>query len=431
MERSADIWLADARTHYEAERRTEAAHALECALAIDVKCTDAWFLLGNVRQEQGQHQTAIDCFERVVALDPLHAKSWNNIGVSREALGNDTGAAQAYQRAIDAAPKLVQAILNLAHLALRRNDGVTAGALLERIAALDPPDPQAWETLGRAHGQIGRVDLANRSFEKATGLRYARAKPWLDQAEAALAYGDAPTVERCCLAALEHLPGHPTLTHMLAAARGEHNAAPPDGYVEVLFNGFAGNYDKKMLDLLEFRVPEKLAELVMPVMPRNRPARIVDLGCGTGLLGAALTELKAEMTGIDLSQQMLDVAARRGIYARLLKGDIVEELQRFPASTVDAILASDVFIYVGDLRAVFAAATRTVVPGGIFAFSVEAAESGEFRLGLKGRYMHSAGYLRKLAEQCSLVERRMDRVQLRREGEVHIQGWLACFAKPG
>jgi predicted TPR repeat methyltransferase len=410
MERSADIWLADARTHYDAERRTEAAHALERALAIDAKCTDAWFLLGNVRQEQGQHHTAIDCFERVVALNPLHAKAWNNIGVSREAIDNDTGAAQAYQRAIEAAPTLVQAILNLAHLALRRNDGARAGALLERIAALDPPEPQAWEMLDRA-------------------IRHARAKPWLDQAETALARGELSTVERCCLAALEHAPGNPTLMHLLAVARGEHSSRPPDGYVAALFDRFAGHYDKRMLDVLEFRVPEKLAQLVMPVIPRNRPARIVDLGCGTGLLGAELAELKAEMTGIDLSQQMLDLAARRGIYIRLLKGDIVEELQRFPASTADAVLASDVFVYVGDLRAVFAAAARTMVPGGIFAFSVEAAENGEFHLGSKGRYMHSAGYLRKLAEQCGLVERWIDRVQLRREGEVHIHGWLACFAK--
>src|SRR4029079_7852323 len=133
-----------------------------------------------------------------------------------------------------------------------------------------------------------------------------------------------------------------------------------------------------------------------------------------GLLGAALAHLRANIAGVDLSEKMMEQARRRGVYSRLTKGDLVEELERAPAATLDAVLATDVFIYLGDLQRVFLAAARALVPGGLFAFSVELLDEGEIKLTRTGRYAHSCGYLRRMAEGAQLAECQMQRIPIRR-----------------
>ena len=112
------------------------------------------------------------------------------------------------------------------------------------------------------------------------------------------------------------------------------------------------------------------------------------------------------------------------------KASLVEVLARIAAGSVQAVLAADVFIYIGDLAAVFAAVARVLAPQGLFAFSVEGLEDGTYRLQPTGRYAQSPAYLRALAAQSGLEERRLERTRIRREGRGHAEGWLALFAKP-
>ena len=107
----------------------------------------------------------------------------------------------------------------------------------------------------------------------------------------------------------------------------------------------------------------------------------------------------------------------------------MEVLGRIPAASVHAVLAADVFIYIGDLAAVFAAVVRVLAPRGMFAFSVEGLEGGSYKLQPTGRYAQAPSYLRTLAAQHGLEERSLERTLIRREGRGHAEGWLALFAK--
>jgi predicted TPR repeat methyltransferase len=128
---------------------------------------------------------------------------------------------------------------------------------------------------------------------------------------------------------------------------------------------------------------------------------------------------------------MLEIAAARGVYARLERAEIVEALARLPEGSLEAVFAADVFIYVGDLSAVFPAVARVLAPGGAFALSIEGLERGTYRLQPSGRYAQSPAYLRELAASCGLEESRFERVPIRREGGGHAEGWLALFTRPG
>ena len=360
--RSAAEWLAEGDAHYDAQRWNEAGVALERTLALDPLQANAWYRLGNVREEQGRDDAdAATCFEKAVALDPSHARAWNNLGGAHQRLRHEEQAIAAYREAMQADPGLAQACLNLGRLASSRGDHALAA--------------------------------------------------------------------ECFGAGLQHHPGDPTFQHLVAAIGGKNTARAPQGYVTTLFDGFAPQFERHLVQDLEYRVPEALAQLVRPVLAASAPARVIDLGCGTGLVGAALAATGAEIVGVDLSARMLEIAAARGVYARLERGELVEVLARVEAGSVHAVLAADVFMYIGDLEAVFAAVARALAPDGVFAFSVEGLDDGSYRLQPSGRYAQSPVYLRALAAQSQLNERRLERAHIRREARGHVEGWLALFAK--
>ena len=69
--RSSADWLAEGNTHYDVRAWNEAGVALERGLALDPRQANAWFRLGNVREELGRDdRDAITCFEKAVAIDP-------------------------------------------------------------------------------------------------------------------------------------------------------------------------------------------------------------------------------------------------------------------------------------------------------------------------------------------------------------------------
>src|SRR5215208_4048813 len=67
---------------------------------------------------------------------------------------------------------------------------------------------------------------------------------------------------------------------------------------------------------------------------------IVDVGCGTGRVSAALAAAGFAVTGIDSSAQMIDVARARASAADFEVGDLFSWR---PASPVDGVLCRGVF----------------------------------------------------------------------------------------
>jgi SAM-dependent methyltransferase len=89
--------------------------------------------------------------------------------------------------------------------------------------------------------------------------------------------------------------------------------------------------------------------------------RILDLGCGKGRFAARLTELGADVVGVDLSAAMLAKAtglARARASARRLP---------FADGSFDAVVAIEVLEHVGDVNPVLAEIRRVLRPGGTLA----------------------------------------------------------------
>ncbi len=207
--------------------------------------------------------------------------------------------------------------------------------------------------------------------------------------------------------------------------------AAPLAYVEGLFNAYAEDFDKALVERLGYATPQQLARVVraMSGVGERHFQRVLDLGCGTGLSGEAFVAAAGWLEGVDLSEAMLGEARAKGVYSELAHADIVSFLSATPHD-YDLIVAADVFIYFGDLKRLFAAAAARLVPGGLFAFSVERGAGADVTLRDSLRFAHSADYVRNALSGAGLELANIEQAVLRKDRGADIDGLLAVARKP-
>ncbi len=138
------------------------------------------------------------------------------------------------------------------------------------------------------------------------------------------------------------------------------NSAPPaDPGVANDYDSFAGAYSAENEASLINAYYERPAMLAGDVAGR----RILDAGCGSGPLFAALRDRGAIVTGFDKSAGMLELARRRlGDDADLRMADLGGPLP-FPDGRFDDVVASLVLHYLEDWAAPLAELRRVLTTG--------------------------------------------------------------------
>jgi predicted TPR repeat methyltransferase len=216
--------------------------------------------------------------------------------------------------------------------------------------------------------------------------------------------------------------------------QAEMPSTPPAEYVEALFDGYSDRFDTALVEDLGYCVPERLTALLGEVGGEEaRFARVIDLGCGTGLFGERIRRMTSWLEGYDLSQGMLTKAGEKSLYDRLGQADIlhgVPAARPQGAEPADLVAAADVFAYFGDLDPVMQVATSLIADDGLMAFSLEAGlEDCDWLLQSSLRYCHGEKYVRQLLDRHGLDVQRLSRETIRRDGAGSISGFLVVARK--
>jgi predicted TPR repeat methyltransferase len=357
----------------------------------------ALFTEGTGHFEGGRLEQARSSFEAALALAPGRPSVLGNLGITLFHLGRLEQAVPLLQQATSGDPANTEAWICLALALERLARFPEAIAAFEKAGELSPRQEQLWFRKGQCHARLGQVPDAVQAFERALAAAPEFADAWsalggvrrelhqLDQAadcfEKALAFGGDLELNAYYLASVKG---------------GALPPSPPRRYVESLFDDYAPDFQSHVVNQLRYQGYERLLRPL--IESARRYHRALDLGCGTGLCAPLIQPVADILDGVDISQAMLLQARQRGVYRQLIHADIGSYLET-AQENADLVVAADVFIYVGDLAAVFRSVRRILAPDGRFVFTVEApAGDRDLELLPSLRYAHSERYIRRLAE---------------------------------
>ena len=197
-----------------------------------------------------------------------------------------------------------------------------------------------------------------------------------------------------------------------------------------MFDAMAETYDQDMVRGLGYQLPKIVAEKIYRRFP-TKALSVLDLGCGTGLLGVCLGRLDGFLIGVDISTKMIEQAARHGFYDRFHTVNMLDALRETPAEVYEVITALDVFIYTGNLGATVPNAHRILMPAGDLYFSCEIApEDGpDFVLQANGRYAHKRSHVLALCKEAGFEDVQIEDLVLRHEAGEPVNGFLVTAHK--
>lgn len=219
--------------------------------------------------------------------------------------------------------------------------------------------------------------------------------------------------------------------HFVDAASKKNTAIAPRQYIINLFNDYAETFEKSLVEELDYQAHIKLANYMRTLISNKTVIEnVIDLGCGTGLLGQELTKnfVINNLIGVDLSPNMLEISKVKNIYQGLHNMDLIEYL-RMTQPGIDLIVSSDVLIYIGDLSPVMQESYRCLKPDGFFCFSIENLDRDNYSLSVTGRYLHSLAYLKSLCKQHNFSKMYTQPVELRKQFGDVVTGHLILLQK--
>ncbi len=277
---------------------------------------------------------------------------------------------------------------------LKRGDAEAAADILAQVVETAPGFATAWFALASIRERLGDRDGAIAAFAAAR---------------------DADREDY-----------HGAQLHLARLGVGEATPAMTGVYVRRLFDQHAPEFDEALTGRLDYVGPRLLLDAVRA--HANAPQRlgsVLDLGCGTGLSGAAFRPWCDWLIGVDISPGMVEQARAKGLYDRLAVSDLLEFLAGEAGAQNHLVLAADVFVYCSDIAPIVAGVAKVVAPGGLFAFSVETGDQQGVRLQETLRYSHSAAHVREAIAAAGLKLLQLSDASTRSEKGEPVRGLIA------
>lgn len=375
---------------------------------------------------------AITQFKNVIQLNPNHIQAHAYLGVLY--LENDElkDAELAFQNVLKLNPEHVEALSNLGVIALKREEGQLAVAYFTQALALDndniyvrnnlaatfmhhdsfenalthydillkqnPLDLEYLYNVAVALMSLGQYEKALNHFETLlkedenhtpTLTNIAVIYMKIEKKDKAMAYFEK---------ALLINPDDASSLHMLYALKGEGTLANtcPE-YAHNLFNNYASSYDNHMQNSLKYALPKAIIQLIEEHGFHSFDT-VLDLGCGTGLVGAELQSLTKTLVGVDIAPKMVKKASDKKIYGRLMVSEAEHFLKEDP-QIYDFIVAADVLPYFSTLDVLFSLIRQRLTNTGIFVFSIEITDASNWELQETARFAHNPEYIQALCTE--------------------------------
>jgi predicted TPR repeat methyltransferase len=385
-------------------------------------------------------------------------------GLLAEKAGNVKGAFEALRKSVSLAPDWGPGLLELALLLARQNQFNEAVETAEKVALIEPKNLQVL---------AGVVDIAHRAGHSEMAIRHLRRglelvpgdvmlrrllagdlsglgqheesltlwsalvaenpqapQSLLGRVQACIAAGKPADAQQNAAVLLGLAPDDAVYQYYAQLARGETPVQQPAELIRPMFDNMAEFYDLHMVRSLKYQLPKQVGDQILARYPEKK-INVLDLGCGTGLLGVCLGRLDGALVGVDLSVKMIEQAARHNVYDRFHTVNLHDALRETPGDLYQVIAALDVFIYAGDVTEAIPNAARVLAPGGMLIFSFETApeQGADLVLQPSGRYAHKRSHIEALCKTAGFASVEVRDTELREENHQPVNGFVVTACK--
>jgi predicted TPR repeat methyltransferase len=383
----------------------------------------AWKVLGAALKQMGKINESIVVCQKSTQLNPQDAEAHNNLGVTLKEQGRLDEAEVSYRQAITLKPDYAEAHNNLGIILKELGRLKEAKISLRQAITLKPELTEALNNLGNTLKEQGRLDEAEVSYRQAITLKPDFAEAHNNLGGLLIKLNKLEEAKICYKKAIEIKPDYGEAKHLLAALTGHTTNSPPREYIENLFDTHAINFEHFLVNKLEYKIPNKIIEMIVAKNSNIQLGSVLDLGCGTGLIGDEIKKYCSNLEGIDLSKLMLEKASAKNIYDKLQHKDIVEYLSTENLN-FNYYISTDVFIYVGELSKIFRLIKSRNKSKGKLVFSTEHTDRDGFFLEQTGRYSHSKKYIESLCNKFGYKLSHFETTNLRKNNNKFIIGGL-------
>lgn len=408
------------------QRIAEAIEHYQAALNLQPQHAEAHYHLGQILQTQQRWDEAQLHYQECLAQDPDHPSAHHNLGTVLVKKGEFEQAIEHFERTLAIEPNHQEALSNLGTTYLLMNKLDQALKYFLQLLQFQS-DAELYYNIGTIFMQMDRHNDAIIHLNEALRLRPDHIETLLNLGAAYLKKEDYKNAINVYRHAANLKPDDAEINYILQALeqKGLPNAAPAE-YLQHLFDQYAP-YFEKHLHFLNYQVPKQLAAIIKKNLPKSDQLSILDLGCGTGLVGEQLASIAHTLIGIDISNKMVELAKAKNIYTEVAVMDIETALHQYQAMNI--IVAGDVFTYIGNLENIFKLAKIALANDGLFAFTVEKTHTYPYILQQSARYAHAQKYINELINQFNFSILIQEEITLRQQKGQSVKGYLYLLKK--
>jgi len=347
-----------------------------------------------------------------------------NLGLVYYSLEDFSQARREFSLAHDLNPDDADSCFNLALCQKKTGDLKAAIASFRQLLAIMPDHTDCWYNLAGCYRSIHDDGQAVACYRQTLALDSGYLSALNNLAYLYHRLGEHEQAMICYQQLLTLRPEDESAQYMLASLSGTDLDCAPDVYVRSFFDAYAEGFEQSLVDGLGYDNPRQLYSCFIKCPERKTMYEHgLDLGCGTGLAGVAFQDVVGALDGVDLSGNMLHKAAEKDCYRGLFHTGISAFLQTTP-DTYDLFLATDVFIYVGELLEIFSSLASIARPEALFCFSTEHLDQAGYNLRQTGRFAYSSEYIRTIAAATGWAVLAEEPTRLRKEREEWLDGRL-------
>lgn len=410
--------------YYHQQKWPEAITAFRDAIQKEPEFINAHYNLGLALGKIQQWNDAIQTYQKLLTLSPDHFAARFHLASAHMQTGKTDEALTEFLFIEQSEPHHFETQSNIAACYLKKGLLNEAKAHYQKALPLMPNDTQTLFNLGVIETELGNTDSAIQYYQKAVHINPDFFAAHNNLGVLFIAKEHIAFALRHFQEALRLQPDHPSIPYTIKAlSQSERLLSAPSDYIKSLFDAYADHYDEHLLTALDYQIPAQFQRILEKTGLTPGSLDILDIGCGTGLSGVMAKSFAKSLTGVDLSEKMLEIARDKSIYDTLTCADLTSFLSD-KKSAYDLVIAGDVLVYIGKLDLLFQEIHEALRKNGLFLFNAEISERDDYTMNQSGRFSHQKKYIETLAKQNHFAVLHYEKAVTRLQNNEPVYGHL-------